>query len=129
MAKHLYYLLTGHGLFNISVYCTQGLLLLPEILPVPSGNGTTCKSHSRDGQNDQQRQDPVCIKHQDKGADNGYNTGKDLRQGIAQHLADYIQIVGEPAHDFAMGMGVMKPQGQPLNLMEQVLPDMVQGTL
>ena len=129
MAEDLDHLLAVQHFLNEAVYFAQGTLLFDK---VPAGQAGEVFG---DGQHDQ------CSKDRDdsKGGakyEHGYQCGdhgdariNNLRDALADELAQGVHVVGVNRHDVAVSVGIKVLDGQSLHLVEQVVTQTAQGTL
>ncbi len=116
-------------LLDIAVYRAQGGLLLGEIFPAALAEHGE-HSHDR-AQHDQggQEQQGGQGDHHGHHAHKGDHAGDQLHHRLLQRHLHVVRVVGEAAHQFAVGVGVKVAQGQLLELVEQLLSHPVAALL
>ena len=129
VAEDLDYLFALHHLLNIAVDGAEVLLLPGEIVPGAAGELGGDQQHHRHHDQRDHRQRQAEDQHADKGDDDGDGGVDDLRNALADELAQGVHVVGVDRHDVAVGVGVKVFDGQGLHLVEQVVPQVAQGAL
>ncbi len=129
VAEHLDHLLACHSLLDASVQGAQGLLLSHEITAAQGSD--FLRGHQHHGHHQQRHQRQRDIQHQHTGeyADHRDGAVDYLRDALADHLAQGVDVVGVHGHDVTMGMGVEIFDGQSFHLLEHVVPDVPQSAL
>ena len=114
MVEYLYDLLTRNRLFDVAVYGTECALLCGIVFSAELSDGNAAEQEQRDKYDRDQRQDPACRYHENKGSDQSHTAADQLRQRVVDHDVDVVDIVGEPGHDLAGLPGIEKSYGQSL---------------
>ena len=127
MAEYLDHLLPINHFFNIAVDPTDFLLLLLEVSAALAADSGNDEQHQDQGHDDQNGQLPAVIEHHDEYADNRNGGGNKLGDCVAQHFPDGVCIVGIPAHEISVCVGIEEPDGQMLHFGEHIRPDSEQG--
>ena len=84
-----------------------------------------------DDQHDQRAQEQHRgeVQHHDHGTDEGDGGGEELHKALFQRDLHVVRVVGEAAHELAVGVGVKVAQGQLLQAVEQLTPQDVAALL
>ena len=129
VAEHLDHLLAGHHFLNVAVHRAQIALLGHKVLA--GVGGEVFGDHQHDAHHDEgdQCQRPGQGNHQRRGADNGDKAVDELRDGLGDHLAQRVGVVGVHRHNIAVGVAVKVADGQRLHVGEQLVPQVFQGAL
>ncbi len=129
MGEDLDHLLTVDHLFDESVRFPQRLLLLHEV-------GTAFTRHhgrepkgDREGEEDDERQLPRREDHRKEDRDDGRRAVYEVRQGLGNHLAEGVDIVGVEAHHIAVGAPVEVGERQTLHVDEHLQADRLERAL
>ena len=129
MAEHLDHLLALHHFLDVAVQGAQVFLLRHEIFPALGRYPLGHLEHDENHDNGQHRQRNVQHEHADEHTDNGNGAGKQLRDTLADHLPQGVDIVGVNGHDIAVGMGVKVPDGQAFHMGKQIVTQPFQRAL
>ena len=86
--EYLYDLLSFYGLFDISVYSSEVLLLLLEVQRALAAYNLNYNQHNYKHQNYKKSELPAEIQHHGKGCDNADNRGNHLHKAVAQKISD-----------------------------------------
>ena len=129
VGEHLDDLLALHHLFDVAVQLAQIPLLLDEVFAGLLGDLFGAEHHQRHHQHGNDRQLPAEHAHAEEHRNNGNGAGHQLRDALAEHLAQGIHIVGVHGHDIAVGMGVKIPDGQAFHVGEQLGAQIAQRAL
>ena len=129
MAKNLNDALAVDHFLYKAVEFAQGSLLSDEefrrkprnLLGNEKGHGNGKKHH--------QRQKPGGKKHGEKYHHNGNHRGNALWDRLGNHLPQRINVIGVAAHDVAHGMRVKISHGKGLHMGEQLVSNVLLGTL
>ena len=117
-------LLPLHHLLNIAVHGAQRLLLRLKAHAAAAAHTLDHQQHQHQKREGDQRQQPVHIQHHSNNADKRQGAGYHAGEAGVDHLRHGVHIVGEAAHQVAGLVGVEVPQGQGLQLVEQILPQL-----
>ena len=120
MGEHLDDLLALHHLFDIAVHLAKVALLLDEVFAGLLGDLFGAEHHQRHHQHGNDRQLPAEHAHAEEHRNNGNGAGHQLRDALAEHLAQGIHVVGVHGHDIAVRMGIKIPDGQAFHVGEQL---------
>lgn len=85
-------------------------LLSSEALIGKLGDGTGCKNGKRRDEYHHKRHGQVDGKHKRERANDGDNTGEELREALQQTVAHLVDVVDHAAHKVAVGMAVDKAE-------------------
>ena len=129
MAEYFYYLLSGHHLFDISIHCPQILLLLHKISAASSCGSPGRQYHNANHQQRYHCQRHIQNQHTDKYTDNGKCTVSHLRNTLADHLSQSINIIGINRHDIPMSVGIKVFNRKFLHMRKQIVPQIPQYSL
>ena len=113
----------GDGGFHLSVDARQlGLDLGGGVHHPLAGNGG--KDHKNgDHRKHHQGQLPADGEHDAERAQNGHGGDEQVLRAMVGQLRDLKQVAGDPAHELAGAVLVVKGKGEILHMMEQVPPD------
>ena len=129
VVEHLDHLLAGHHLLDEAVQISQAGLLLgvvglavgPAEADIAEHGGIPHRHHQ--GQLPvEDEEDHQCPHHLDEALDHH-------GEAVVQRVGDGVHVVGEVAHHVAVAAGVKEPQGQGLEMGEQVPADVVEHLL
>ena len=123
MVEDLDHLLAGDHLLDIAVDGTQGLLLADEVTGGFGGQDLGHIDNEGHGKGHDDGQDPGGVNEVYEDHDQSHQGGNALGKALGQYLAKGIDVAGIAGHDVTGGMAVEIPQGQPLHLGEQIVPD------
>ena len=129
MAKDLDDLLAVHHFLNVTVDLAQLLLLLDEVFAGVAGQVLRRQQHDADHRESQHRQGDAQIEHRGQHADEGHNRVDELRQALADHLAQRVNVVRVDRHNVAVGVGVKVFDGQRLHVGEHLVTQVLQRAL
>ena len=93
MTEYLHNLLAVHHFFNISVDLTKILLLLKEIFSTLSSSFLCSPDHDRNHNHRHCCQWNIQDQHTDKYTDNCKSTVDNLRNTLAHHLSECINVI------------------------------------
>ena len=122
MVKDLDNLLPLDHLLDVAVETAQGRLLLLEAGAAAAAHAFDHQEHQTQEHEGDEGQRPVQIHQHHHRAHEGQQVGHHAGEAVADHVGHGGHIVGEAAHQVAGLVGVEIPQGQGLELVEQVLP-------
>ena len=74
------------------------------------GDGAGCKNGKRCDEYHHKRHGQVDGKHKRERANDGNNTGEELREALQQTVAHLVDVVDHAAHKVAVGMAVDKAE-------------------
>ena len=129
MAEYFYHLLAIHHFLDITIYCSQILLLSGEIFATLSGCFLGKKQHDSNHYKRNCWQRNTQNQHADKGTDNGNSTVQKLRNTLADHLTQRINIVRIYRHDITMRMCIKILDRQFFHMTEQVFSHIMKSSL
>ena len=116
MAEDLDDLLTGHHLLHEGFGFGQRDLLAQEVFGGVAGDIAGSKGHADDAGNDDQAQDHAVVHHDAEDGQQGDAGDQHLRQALADHLAQGVDVVGVIAHDVAVTVGIKVTDRQILHV-------------
>ena len=122
-------LLAFHHLFDVAVHLAEVALLCDEVLAALLGDLLGAEEHQGHHQHGDDGELPAQHTHAGKDGNDGDGAGHQLRDALAEHLAEGIYVVGVDGHDVAVGMGVKVADGQALHVGEELDAQVAQGTL
>ena len=122
-------LLAFHHLFDVAVHFAEVALLCDEVLAALLGDLLGAEEHQGHHQHGDDGELPAQHAHAGKDGNDGDGAGHQLRDALAEHLAEGIHVVGVDGHDVAVGMGVKVADGQALHVGEELDAQVAQGTL
>ena len=129
MGKDLDHLLAFHHFLDVAVDSSQVLLLLQEELSAHGSDLLGAEQHQGHHQQRDSRQGQAEHTHTGQHRNDGDHAGHQLRDALAQHLAQGVHVVGIHRHDIPVGMGVKITDRQALHVGEQLHPQVAQGAL
>ena len=129
VGEHLDHLLALHHLFDVAVHLAQIPLLLDEVLTGACRDLFGAEQHQRHHEHGNDGQLPAEHTHAEEHRHDGDDAGHQLRDALADHLAQGIYIVGVHGHDIAVGMGVKIGDGQAFHVGEQLGAQVAQRAL
>ena len=129
VGEYLDHLLALHHLLDVAVHLAQIPLLLDEVLGGAFCDLLGAEQHQRHHEHGNDGQLPAEHAHTEEHGYDGDDAGHQLRDALAEHLAQGIHIVGVHGHDIAMGMGVKIPDGQAFHVGEQLGAQIAQRAL
>ena len=87
------------------------------------------QGHNDNAQHNHQGQPDAVVHHDAEDAEQGHRRNGHLREALADHLAQGVDIVGVKAHDVAVAVGVKVADGQILHVVKHLLTHLCQGAL
>ena len=122
-------LLALHHLFNVAVHLAQVFLLGDEVFAAHGGDLLGAEEHQSHHAQGHDRELPAHQHHAGEDGNDGDGAGRQLRDALAEHLAQGIDVVGVHGHDVAVGVLVKIPDGQALHVGEELGAQVAQGAL
>ena len=129
MGEHLDHLLAFHHLLDVAVHLAQIPLLLDEVLGRACRDLLGAEEHQRHHEHGNDGQLPAEHTHTEEHRYHRDGAGHQLRDALAEHLAQGIHVVGVHGHDIAVRMGVKIPDGQAFHVGEQLGAQIAQRAL
>ena len=129
MGEHLDDFLAFHHLFDVAVHLAQVTLLLDEVFAGLLGDLLGAEQHQSHHDHGDDGQLPAQHAHADEHGHDGDGAGNQLRDALADHLAQGVHVVGVHRHDVAVGVLVKILDGQALHMGEQLHTQVAQGAL
>ena len=129
VVEDLDHFLAADHLFNVAVDVPQGRLLGGVVGGAAAGAEPDVEEHGRIAHHHDQGQPPVQDEQQSQGAHDLDEALDGHGKAVVQSVRHGVHVVGEIAHDVAVELGVEEPQGQGLDVGEQVPPDVIQHLL
>ena len=129
MTEDLYNLLAVHHFLNVAVDFTEVALLLNKIFSAQTGSFFCTDEHQADHYECDEGQRHVQNEHTHKDADDCKRAVDDLRNTLADHLAERIDIVCIDRHDVAVCVGIKIPDRQKLHMGKQIIAQIAQCSL
>ena len=129
MAENLDDLLTVHHLLYKAFRAGDGNLLLKEVAGGMSADVPGDKGHDHHAADNYQREPEAVIQHDAENADQGDCGNHQLRETLADHLTQRINIIGIKAHDIAVIMRIKIADGQILHVIEHLFTELCQRSL
>ena len=129
VAEHLDNALAFDHLFDVAVDVAEGVLLADEVAAGMAADKP--RSEHDDGQGNQHAggEHRAGDEHRDEHRHN-HDQGHDhVGNGLADHLAKSIGIIGVVAHNGTVDMGIKIPDGQRLHVGEHLVTDVLHGAL
>ena len=129
VGEHLDDFLALHHFLDVAVQLAEVTLLGDEVFAALGGDllggeeHQGYHQHGDDGETDGQHT------HADKDGNDGDGAGDELRDALAEHLAQGVHIVGVNGHDIAVGVLVKILDGQALHVGEELDAQVAQGAL
>ena len=123
VAEHFDNFLSSHSLLDKAVQFTDILLLRDEILARSLCNLHRHKQHQCDHRKGQDSQRDVEHKHHGQDADDRDRAVEELRDTLADHLSERINIVGIHRHDVAVGMRVKIFNRERFHMIEKIFSE------
>ena len=125
MIEDLYHLLAVHGLLDLGIDLSNGSLLLRKIR-AGALRERRCRKEREDGHSDRdEREPPVQRKHGDQHHGHHKCGVDDLRDGLAYHLAQGVDVVRIDRHYVAMLFGIEVRDRELLHLGKQAAPEIL----
>ena len=122
-------LLAIHHLLDEAVGLTQSFLLLHKEVSGKSGYLLGDGHHNRYRDESRDRQRNIQDQHADKNAYNHDGAVQHLRNTLADHLTESIDIVRVDGHDISVGMSVKIFDRQFFHVSKQIVSQVSQGSL
>ena len=129
MAEDFHDLLAVHHFLNVAVHLAQFALLRHKVPAGIANQDAAAHKDQADHHDRNNRQRDAQRHHGDKDADHRNDAVEHLGHALADHLAQRIHVVCVDGHDIAVGVGVKKFDGQCLHMGEQVVTQMLHGSL
>ena len=122
--------LTGNRLFDDPIERTQCRLLFTKTHPRPFGNPAHQHQHHK-GQCHQADQGQIRVDPEHHGADpdQAQDAGDQLGGTLGEHHIDILDVIGQPAHQVAVGMGVKKAQRKCLQMGKEIITQITHRAL
>ena len=107
-------------LLNVAVHLAQGLLLpLVELAAAPADYADGKEAGRQHEERDEEER-RAGEEHDGDYAHKEQRRGKDGDDALLQHLLHIVRVVGEAAHELAVGVLVVEVEGQVLHLVEEL---------
>ena len=129
MAEHLDDLLPVHHFLNKAVDGAEVALLRHKVFAGIAGQVLGRQQHNADHNQRYQRQQRAEHNHRNQHADDHNAAVEQLRDALADHLAQGVGIVGVDGHNVAVGVAVKILDGQRLHMGEQIVAQTLQRAL
>ena len=129
MVENLNDLLALDHLLDIAVDIADSLLLGGEVPAAAAADGFDHQQHHRQHQKRYSSEDGAEDDHHCHGAEERQRAGNEACKAVVQRLGHCFNIVGIPAHQLAVGMGIEEFQGEALHFVKQVRPELCHGIL
>ena len=129
VGEHLDHLLAFHHFFDVAVHLAEVALLLDEVLAGLLGDLFGAEQHQGHHQHGDDGELPAQQAHAEEDGHDGDDAGNQLRDALAEHLAQGVHVVGVHGHDVAVGVLVKILDGQALHVGEQLDAQVAQGAL
>ena len=120
MSEGLDHLEALDHLLDIAVDGAQGLLLLGIVGPALAAHLGEDQQQTHQGEGSDDKQNGAQIEHHGHSGDKGDGGAEQLHHRLLQSHLDVVGVVGEPAHQLAVGMPVEVAQGQLLQAVKQL---------
>ena len=117
------------GLLDVAVDGTQGRLLGHVVLGGLLTDQTAAEEVQRHEQQGQNGQKPAGVEHHEHRTHQGNGARDEAGDGGVDHHVDGVHVVGEAGHQLARGVGIEVADGEPLELSEQIVADLLHGVL
>ena len=101
--------------------------LLPEHPVGPPGNEPRDQQGDRGQHHDHQGDQRVQREHEDQRAEDRHHAGEQLGKAHQQPVGEGVHIRDHPGDQVAGRMGIQIAEGQPVDMPESVLPDILHG--
>ena len=95
--------------------------ILDEVFAGVAGQVLRRQQHDADHREGQHRQGDAQIEHRGQHADEGHNRVDELRQALADHLAQRIGIVGVQTHDGTVGILIEITDRKCLHVLKHII--------
>ena len=125
MVKDLYDLHALDRLFDVAVHNAQVFLLQLEVAARLFADDGARRDHQHQKHDHDGKQHDGFRDHGGDDADKRDHAGDELHERLLEHHLDVIDVVGEAAHDLAVGLAVKIRKRQTLQVVKQVAPDRV----
>ncbi|KFI56632.1 HAD-superfamily hydrolase [Bifidobacterium callitrichos DSM 23973] len=119
--EHLDDLLPGHHLLDEAVELADGPLLLREVRAGAAGQHLGQEHHDRGDDEHHTGQRHAQVDHRGQDHDDLEHRGEDLRDGLGDHLAQRVDVVGVQAHHVAARVRVEIAERQLLHVPEHAV--------
>ena len=129
VVEDLHDLLALHHFLDVAVNLAEVLLLPDEELAGLPGDLLRGEQHQSHHDERQQRQRHIEHDHADEHAHDTDDAGKQLRQTLADELAERVDIVRVDGHDVAVGMRVEIRDRQALHMAEELFAEVAHRAL
>ena len=129
VTEDLDHLLAGHHLFHKGLGLGQRYLLAQEVLGGMAGDVARREGHAHHARHHDQAEDGAVIHHDAEDGQKRHAGDEHLRQALADHLAQGVDVVGVIAHDVAAAVGVEVADGQILHVVEHLFTHLLQRAL
>ena len=129
MAEDLDDLLAVHHFLHKALGAGDGFLLLEEVAGGMAADVAGDEKHDDDARNDDQGQPNAVIHHDAENGQQRNRGDQGLREALADHLAQRIDIVGVVTHDIAVVMGIEIADGKVLHMVKHLFTQLGQGSL
>ena len=129
MIEDLHHLLSGHHLLDVAVQVAQASLLLAVVGLAALSAVTDVEEHDHIAHRHHQGEPPVEDEEHGEGAHHLDEALDDHGEGVVEGVGDGVHVVGEVAHDVAMAAGVEEPEGQGLEVGEEIPADVEEDLL
>ena len=123
MAEHLDDFLPGHHFLNEAVDAAQIRLLRDKVLAGQFREFGGRQHLERQQDERENRHNPRIVQHGEEHHDDGNRAVDDLRDALADELAQGVHVVGVDGHDVAVRVRVKVADRQGLHVREQVRAD------
>ena len=125
VAEDLDDLLSGHHLLHEGFGFGQRNLLAQEVFGGVAGDIAGSKGHADDAGNDDQAQDHAVVHHDAEDGQQGDAGDQHLRQALADHLAQGVDVIGVIAHDVAVTVGIKVTDRQILHVVKHLFTQLL----
>ena len=122
-------LLSGDHFLDISIHCSQRLLLLHEEAAGFAADSPRQPEHEENDHQHQHRQRDAQVDHRRQHHHDGGPGGEQLDQRLGHQLPQGIRIVGVAAHDIAEMIRIKIPDRELLHVGKHLVPDFFQHAL
>ena len=129
MVEDFFHLLSGHHLLDESVDLSQVFLLFGEILLAQLSVVPDIERHQKQEEKDDRREPYIQDQQHHDRSSHRDETLDQQREAVVQCLGDRIHIVGEPAHQLPVGVGVEIFQRKLLYMGKQIGADLLHHRL
>ena len=129
VAEHLDHLLPGHGLLDEAVELTDISLLRDKVLARVLRHLHRQEQHQGYHHQRDESQSDVQDQHHCQNTDDRDGAVEQLRNTLADHLAQCVDIIRIDRHDIAVGMRIEIFDRKALHMIEQILPHPLERAL